>query len=371
MSGIEELDPATATMTVLAGTPLERLQQAAGEAGFMVALDLGARGSCAIGGNIATNAGGNRVIRYGMTREMILGLEVVLPDGTVLNSLNKLIKNNAGYDLKQLFIGSEGTLGIVTRAVVRLHPRPHSTQAALCGLAGFEGVVELLKAARTGLGASLSAFEVMWGGYYRFVTKEIPTIRGPIGNEHALYVLIEQQGTDEATDAARFEAWMERTLETGIISDAALSQSMADVQRFWSLRDCAAEFRQTPLGPDHASFDIGLPTGMMGDYVDTCQRQLEAALPGIIALFYGHIGDGNLHIVANAPGTNPLAKDEIERIVYGEVRERGGTISAEHGIGTRKKPWLGYSRTDAEIALMRLLKGAIDPLGVLNRGKVL
>ena len=342
MVGIEEIDPATATMTVLAGTPLERVQQAADAAGFLCPLDLGARGSCAIGGNIATNAGGNRVIRYGMTREMVLGLEVVLADGTVLTSLNKLIKNNAGYDLKHLFIGSEGTLGIVTRAVLRLHPKPSCVQAALCGLASFEALIELLKGARAGLGPTLSAFEVMWSDYYRFVTTEV-RVRPPIGDEHAIYALVEAQGTDEAADNARFEGWLERMLEQGIIADAALAQSLAEVQSFWTLRDSAGEFRQTPLGPDHVSFDIGLPTGAMGTYVDTCRRQLESALPGLIALFYGHIGDGNLHIVAAMPGAADAAQ--------GDDRPRG--VRAGAGVG---RHGLGRARDrDAEEAVAGVL----------------
>ena len=189
-----------------------------------------------------------------------------------------MIKNNAGYDLKHLFIGSEGTLGVVTRVVLRLHPKPSCVQAALCGLASFEALIELLKGARSGLGPTLSAFEVMWSDYYRFVTTQVRD-RPPIGNGHAIYALVEAQGTDEAADNARFEGWLERMLEQGIIEDAALAQSLAEVQSFWTLRDSAGEFRQTPLGPDHVSFDIGLPTGAMGTYVDTCRRQLESPSP--------------------------------------------------------------------------------------------
>lgn len=371
MVGVEEIDPATATITALAGTPLERLQAAADEAGFLLPLDLGARGSCAIGGNIATNAGGNRVIRYGMTREMVLGLEVVLADGTVLPGLNKLIKNNAGYDLKHLFVGSEGTLGVVTRATLRLQPRPTCVQAALCALPSFAAVVELLKGARAGLGPALSAFEVMWADYYGFVLRHIPGLRAPVEEGHPFYVLVEAQGTDEATDGLRFEAWLERTLEAGVIADAALAGSLADVKAFWGLRDAAGEFRQTPLGADHVSFDIGLPTGDTGSYVEACRAKLEAELPGIIALFYGHIGDGNLHIVAVVPGAAEQPKGAIEAVVYGSLPERGGTVSAEHGIGTRKKHWLAASRSPEEIALMRTLKTALDPQGILNPGKVL
>jgi FAD/FMN-containing dehydrogenase len=367
--GIEEIDPAAATMTVMAGTPLEQAQRAADDAGFLVPLDLGARGSCAIGGNIATNAGGNRVIRYGMTREMVLGLEVVLADGTVITSLNKLIKNNAGYDLKHLFIGSEGTLGIVTRAVLRLQPRPRCVQAALCGLVDFAAVVGLLQGARAGLGPTLSAFEVMWADYYRLVTGRMPQVRSPIGRDHALYVLVEAQGADEATDGPRFDAWLERMLEEGLIQDAVPARSLADVQAFWALRDAASEFRQV-LGP-HLSFDIGLPTGEMGSYVEECRGRLLAELPGITALFYGHVGDGNLHIVAAVEGAATQPKAAIERAVYELVAARGGTVSAEHGIGTSKKPWLPYARTPEELALMRTLKAALDPKNILNPGKVL
>ncbi len=368
MIGVEEIDSATATMTVQAGTPLERVQQAADEAGFFVPLDLGARGSCAIGGNISTNAGGNRVIRYGMTREMVLGLEVVLADGTVLPSLNKLIKNNAGIDLKHLFIGSEGTLGVVTRAVLRLQPKPTSVQAAFCALADFGAVLALLQAARAGLGPALSAFEVMWHDYYHFATTRLGA-RAPIPADQPLYVLVEAQGTDEVADAARFESWLERTLETGIIADAALAQSLADTRAFWGVRDAVAEFRSV-LGPEHASFDIGLPTGEMGAYVEDCRARLEEALPGVISLFYGHIGDGNIHIVASVPGAAKQPKDVIDPIVYGLVRDRRGTVSAEHGIGTRKKRWLPDSRSPEEVAVMRTLKQALDPLGILNPGKV-
>jgi FAD/FMN-containing dehydrogenase len=369
MVGIEEIDAATATMTVLAGTALERVQQAAKEAGFMCPLDLGARGSCAIGGNISTNAGGNRVIRYGMTREMILGVEVVLADGTIMRGLNKLIKNNAGYDLKHLFIGSEGTLGIVTRAVLRLQPRPDCVLSALCGLPTFGAVVDLLKAARSRLGPALSAFEVMWRDYYGFVTRNVANVRAPIADAHDFYVLIEVQGTDEGSVAPVFQAWLEQMLEREVIADAAIARSLADTEAFWAIRDAAGEFRQV-LGP-HISFDIGLPTAEMGEYVADCRAGLEAMLPNIVALFYGHIGDGNLHIVAAVRGMEPQPKDAMEGVVYPLVRDFGGTVSAEHGIGTTKKKWLSFARSPEELALMRTLKKALDPTGILNPGKVM
>jgi FAD/FMN-containing dehydrogenase len=231
VTGIEEIDRASATMTVKAGTPLETIQKAADEAGFFFPLDLGSRGSCAIGGNLSTNAGGNRVIRYGMTRELVLGLEVVLPDGTIITNLNKLMKNNAGYDLKHLFIGSEGTLGIITRVVLRLYPKPRSTMAALCALKDYAAVIALLDAARSGLGPLLSAFEVMWPDYWDVITSRAG-VKPPVAAGDSLYVLVEAQGTDENLDAPRFQSWLEQLMERGLLVDAAVAQSLAQTQAF-------------------------------------------------------------------------------------------------------------------------------------------
>ncbi|KZE29052.1 FAD-binding oxidoreductase [Chelatococcus daeguensis] len=369
MSGIEEVDAASATMTVKAGTPLERVQDAADEAGFLFPLDLGSRGSCAIGGNLSTNAGGNRVICYGMMRELVLGLEVVLPDGTIITNLNKLLKNNAGYDLKHLFIGSEGTLGIVTRVVLRLFPKPQCTMAALCKLADYDRVVALLAAARRGLGPLLSAFEVMWPDYWQVVT-ERAGVRSPVAPGDGLYVLVEAQGTDEAIDRPRFESWLEGLMEQELLVDAAVAQSLADIDAFWALRDACAEFPAV-LGP-HVSYDIGLAVGRMDDFARRCKAALEAAIPGCDSVYYGHIGDGNLHLVTWVPGLAAAAqpKPAMDAIIYGLVKELGGSISAEHGIGTLKKQWLGHACSEAEIALMRTLKAALDPSDLLNPGKV-
>jgi FAD/FMN-containing dehydrogenase len=367
MSGIEEIDPASSTMTARAGTPLQTLQEAADAAGLYLALDLGARGSATIGGNLSTNAGGNRVIRYGMARDMVLGLEVVLMDGTVVTNLNKMLKNNAGYDLKQLFVGSEGTLGVITRVVLRLYPKPRCTMAAVCGLADYDSVLRLLESARRDLGPMLSAFEVMWPDYWGFISA-LPQVRPPIGEGHAVYVLVEAQGTDEALDQPRFQSWLENQAEAGVLADAAVAQSLADVGAFWGVRDAVTEFNRV-IGP-HEPFDIGLPVAAIGDYVKACRSALENALPGAVALFYGHIGDGNLHVAACLPGAEPQPKERIKEIVYGLVRQFGGTVSAEHGIGLSKKPWLPFTRSAPEIALMRRIKSALDPDGLLNPGKV-
>jgi len=377
MTGIEEIDVAGSTMTVRAGTPLETVQRAAADAGLYFALDLGARGSCAIGGNLSTNAGGNRVIRYGMARELVLGLEVVLPDGTVMTSLNKMLKNNAGYDLKHLFIGSEGTLGIITRIVLRLHPQPQCTMSAVCLLPDYASVVHLLGAARRGLGPLLSAFEVMWPDYWQVVTQRVG-VRSPLGGQadnqpdsgQGVYVLVEAQGTDENIDGPRFQRWLEALLEAGELTDAAVAQSVADTQSFWALRDACAEFFPT-LGP-HISYDVGLATGRMDDYVRCCKAALAARIPGCDSVYYGHIGDGNLHLVAWVPGlaVEQQPKEAMDEVIYGLVREFGGSVSAEHGIGTVKKKWLGHARSAEEIALMQTLKRALDPMGLLNPGKV-
>lgn len=367
-SGIEEIDTAASTMTVRAGTPLEVIQKAADEAGFFIPLDLGARGSCLIGGNIGTNAGGNRVIRYGMTREMILGLEYVLPDGTLVCGLNKMLKNNAGYDLKQLFIGSEGTLGIVTRAVLRMHPKPGCVNAALCGLDSYDAVLRLLSEARRGLGPMLSAFEVMWPDYWQVVTETVG-VRSPLAGRHAIYVLIEAQGLDEAIDGPRFMDWIERAYNGGIVADAAISQSLSDVKRFWGVRDACAEF-MTKLGP-HCAYDIGLPQTVMDAFADTCRARLVAAMPQALSVYYGHIGDGNLHIVALDRAVREQDMAKISGIVYDTVRDFAGTVSAEHGIGVLKKPYLPYTRSAEELALMARIKAALDPAGLLNPGKVI
>lgn len=368
LSGVEEIDTAASVITVRAGTPLEVIQKAADEAGFFIPVDLGSRGSCQIGGNIGTNAGGNRVIRYGMTREMILGLEYVLPDGTLVTGLNKMLKNNAGYDLKQLFIGSEGTLGIVTRAVLRMHPKPGCVNAALCGLSSYDDVVTLLAEARRGLGPMLSAFEVMWPDYWQVVTETLG-VRSPLDGQHQIYVLLEAQGLDEAIDGPRFMNWIEKIYEAGIVADAAISQSLSDVQRFWGLRDACAEF-MTRLGP-HCAYDIGLPLQSMNEFADACRSRLVADMPQALSVYYGHIGDGNLHIVALDRAVTEQPMDRISDIVYDTVREFGGTISAEHGIGLLKKPYLPYSRSSGELALMARIKAALDPAGLLNPGKVI
>jgi FAD/FMN-containing dehydrogenase len=368
MSGIEEIDTVMGTMTVLAGTPLAVVQAAAEQAGMYFPLDLGARGSCTIGGNLSTNAGGNRVIRYGMARDHVLGLQYVLADGTIVHSLNKMIKNNAGYDLKQLLIGSEGTLGIITRAVLRLQARPRSVTTAMCGCPDFEAVIALLKAARAELGPALSAFEVMWPSFVDCMTGGLPHLRRPFDKPHGVYVLVEASGF-QRTEAEQLETCLSRLLDSRAVADAVIGASARDAQDLWAIRDSVSEYSRV-LGPI-IGFDIGLPTTRMAVAVARLQHEVRAQWPDARVLCYGHIGDSNLHVVVNVPSAGAdQPHHAVEALVYAAVRSLGGTISAEHGIGLIKKPFLSYTRSPEELALMQRLKAALDPRNVLNPSKV-
>jgi FAD/FMN-containing dehydrogenase len=366
LNRIEEIDAAAATMTVEAGVPLEIVQHVADDAGFLFALDLGARGSCHIGGVAATNAGGNRVLRFGMMRDLVLGMEVVLADGTIVTSLNKMMKNNAGYDLKHLFIGSEGTLGIITRLVLRLHPKPRSVATAFCGVAKFETVVPLLGHARAELGGTLAAFEVMWPEFYRIAIEEAGN-RSPLPAAFACYVLVEAMGADPEHDAEAFAAFMEQALENGLIADAVIASSEAERSALWHIRDASSEFSRAPGLA--AGFDVSVPVGDIGGFVEDVAGRLAAAFPDLRPAIFGHLADGNIHVeIMRVAGDQ--ARHDIEEIVYGATRDWHGSVSAEHGIGLLKKPWLGHTRTPEEIALMRQLKATLDPDNLLNPGKV-
>ena len=369
LNGIEIIDPIMATMTVKAGTPLQAVQQAADDAGLFVGIDLGARGSCQIGGNVSTNAGGNRVIRYGMARDSVLGLEVVLPDGTIVSSLNTMIKNNAGYDLKHLFIGSEGTLGIITRVVLRLQAKPLAQTTMFCGCRDFAAVLDLLAAMRARLGPGLSAFEVMWPSFYDFMTRGLPHLRRPFSEPHGVYVLVEASSFDPAGDQARLEAAMADLLDSGALSDAVLANSEKDTRDLWAVRDSVSEYGKL-MGPLNA-YDVGVPLDRMEAVEGKIAHAMAERWPDAIVLSYGHIGDSNLHIVSNIPSAGAhQPHDDVTDVVLGIVREAGGTVSAEHGIGLAKRSYLHYSRTPEELALMRLLKRTLDPNAILNPGKV-
>ena len=365
MSKVEEVDPVSQLAVVQAGAPLQAVQEAADGAGLIFPLDIGSRGTCQIGGNLSTNAGGNRVLRYGMARAMVLGLEVVLADGTVLSSMNRMLKNNAGYDLKQMFIGSEGTLGIITRAIVRLFPKPRSMAVCLASLADYGRVEAYLGLAREHLGESLSAFEVMWPEFYARAAASIQTPL-PLPSGAGAYVLVEVSASDDRAEAQMAD-FVEAAFTAGLVEDAVLSQSIAQTQAIWAVRDTSGEIIKSfdPAG----NFDISVATARIGDFVDDLRSRLPARWPNIQIIVFGHVCDGNIHIVTG--DYDHVDAEAVELEVYEIARDHGGSISAEHGIGLHKRDHLHLSRGPEEIAVMKSIKAALDPQGILNPGKVL
>ena len=347
MTGVEEIDEASATMTVRAGATLQSVQEAAVSAGFEFALDMGSRGSCQIGGVIATNAGGIRVVQSGTARDQVLGLEVVLADGTVLESMNRMIKNNAGYDLKHWFIGSEGTLGVITRAVLRLRSQPARRYTALCALTGYDAALRLLSARR----GELSAFEVMWEDFFDFGSSN-----SPFGQRYPLYALVETTAPGLADKL------------DGIVADAVISHSISETRALWEIRESTAAFTERL---DPLNFDIGLPIGRIGPFAEECKRLFESHWPGHRSFFFGHIGDSNLHVTLDRNSTPRAASETVDEVLYSLVERYRGSVSAEHGIGLLKRDFLRCSRTEAELRTMWVIKKALDPRAILNPGKVL
>lgn len=370
MTAIESMDAAGGTMTVQAGVPLQKARDEAAEHGLTLPVDFGARGSATIGGAVSTNAGGNAVIRYGMMREQVLGLEAVLADGTVISSMNRMLKNNAGYDLKQLFIGTEGTLGIVTRVVLRLRPAMRSQNTALVALDEFAKVPELLRHCGSHLGGTLSAFEVLWSDFYDTILDASDEHTAPVPQGHPFYVLIEATGGEQAADETRFEATLTEALEKGWVSDAAIAGSGAQRDAFWAIRDDIEHLARTLYPP--VAFDISLPIADADEYVRRTRERLRERWPETMrCTTFGHLGDSNIHFVMTIGSVDHDEIREAMEIVYDTLRAFGGSVSAEHGIGMEKRPYLGYSRSEAEIGLMKTLKRALDPEGILNPGKVL
>lgn len=367
MQGIEEIDEIGRHVTVQAGVILEHLQHQVSDRGLLFPVDLGARGSCTIGGMLATNAGGFGVLCHGMMREQVLGLEVVLADGTLISSLNRYQKNNTGYDLKQLFVGSEGTLGVITRAVLRLKPQPSARATALLAANDFTQVVALLQHLdRQGLGA-LSAFEVMWQGFWEMNTGEHASLKSPFAQAYPFYLLVEFQGHDAERLNDIFELALERAYEHELLTDALVAQSEAERQVFWEIRE-AYEAEERYFDRTQG-FDVSLPIRDMDRFVTTLSERLHALDARAGLLVFGHLADGNLHLTAgfHQPLPDPHV---VEQLVYTTLVDFQGAVSAEHGIGLEKKPYLACSRHANEIALMRRLKQLLDPRGILNPGKI-
>ena len=369
MNTIEELDGASRTITVQAGVILEHVQQAAKEQGLLLPLNFGAKGSAQIGGILSTNAGGLRVLRYGMARNFVLGLEVVLADGTVLTNLKKIIKDNSGYDLKQLFIGAEGTLGVITRAVLRLREAPRSRTSAYVGINDYEKVVSFLRFMDGGMAGTLSAYELIWKSTFTRMTTPPSLTTPPLPLDYSYYVLVEGLGSDQAADQARLEGLLEQAMSEGLIEDAAFAFSESDFEWFWKIREDVHVLVSQTKYDQH--FDISLPIPLIGPVLAGISEELHA-LQGVEDVFvFGHVADGNIHLIIGKEDESTELREKINAIVYGPLKGINGSVSAEHGIGVHKKQYLPLCRSEAEIALMKTLKRSLDPKNILNRGKIL
>jgi FAD/FMN-containing dehydrogenase len=374
MNRVRAVDKANATLTVEAGVPLAAAQQAAADAGLLFPLSLASEGSCTIGGNLSTNAGGTAVLRFGNARDLTLGLEVVLADGRVWNGLRGLRKDNSGYDLKQLFIGGEGTLGIVTAATLKLFPAPRTRMTALCAVTSVDAAVELLARQKAALGDRLTGFELMSGFALSLSLKHHPALRDPLPG-HPWYVLI--QADDSAADAplaAMAEAALASAVADGSALDAVVAQSVDQAGKLWALRENISE-AQRREGPN-IKHDISLPVSAIPAFLAECDAALAKAFPESRLVVFGHLGDGNLHYNLSAPhgvaaATFLANADAANRIVYDLVARFAGSFSAEHGVGQLKREELVRYKSAVEVDLMRSVKAALDPSNLMNPGKVL
>lgn len=366
MNAIEDINPRSMLMTVQAGATLQAAQEAAVAAGMVFGVDLGARGSCQIGGNVSTNAGGNGVLQHGMMREQVLGLEVVLADGTVLPMLRPMLKNNTGYDLKQFFIGAEGTLGVITRVLLRLRPMPQAKATALVAMPSFDQALAVLQHMQQRFGNSVAAFELMWDSFVQ-TSMRWQKLQAPFAGSHPLLALIDVDGKDEASLREAVEAALGEAMEAGDVLDAVIAQSHSQAKTLWKLREAPAEMNAHMHPP--VNFDVSLPQAEIGRFADAVQAAFDARWPGHHSIFFGHVGDGNLHVSTDGKTVNGEC-DAVEAELYRIVGEFHGSVSAEHGIGLHKKPFLALSRTPQELAAMRAIKAALDPLNLMNPGKV-
>jgi len=348
---------------------LERVQLLAKENDLLFPLNFGAKGSAQIGGAISTNAGGLRVFRFGMTRSLVLGLEVVLMDGTILSSLKKIIKDNSAYDLKQIFIGSEGTLGVVTKAVLKLSEAPRSRNSAFVGINGFQNVVQFLKFTDKELAGTLSGYELIWNETFQKMTTPPSLSKAPLSYDYEYYVLIESLGSDQAKDHVALENLLEGALGESIIEDAVLAHTDSDLDWFWKIREDVHVIVSQCAFDQH--FDISVPIPLIGKMIADATKKLKE-VDGVTDVYpFGHIADGNIHFVIGKENDSVELKNKINDIVYGPLMAIGGSVSAEHGIGLHKKDYLSLCRTPEEIAVMKSLKKAFDPKSLLNPGKVI
>jgi FAD/FMN-containing dehydrogenase len=375
MNRIRAIDAHNNTMTVEAGCVLANLQKAAEDAGRLFPLSLASEGSCEIGGNLSTNAGGTAVLRYGNTRELVLGLEVVLASGDIWDGLRGLRKDNTGYDLKQLFVGAEGTLGVITAAVLKLFPLPRSRATAVAALQDPEHAVELLKRTLEACGERLTGFELFSDFCLSLVLKHFRDVAAPFARRFPYYVLMELSDTRAGEGVARMtEDTLSAALEAGGILDATIAQSDAQARALWKLREFISE-AQAHEGPN-VKHDVSIPISQISGFIVATDAELTRAYPGARMVTFGHVGDGNLHYNVSGPeGVAPdvfiKATAAINRIVHDSVARFRGSISAEHGLGQSKRDEIRRYKSQLELDLMRKVKDALDPHGIMNPGKVL
>jgi FAD/FMN-containing dehydrogenase len=371
---IRTVDPVNATMTVEAGCVLKAVQEAAEGAGLLFPLSLASEGSCRIGGNLATNAGGTGVLRYGNARDLVLGLEVVLADGRIWNGLTALRKDNTGYDLKDLFIGSEGTLGIITAGVLKLFPRPAGRAAAFVGFASPQAALDLFGRLRAAAGEALTAFEYMPRFGLEIVLKHVRGVVRPLAGDHASYALIEIASPQADADLqGLLETVLGQAIEEGVVEDATIGSSEARNAALWRLREELSEVQGREGGS--IKHDVSVPVSRVAEFIEMASRACEAALPGIRVCAFGHFGDGNIHFNLSQPvgmekGAFLSQWERFNRIVHGIVAGMDGSIAAEHGVGLLKRDELLRYKDPVALDLMRTLKDALDPRGLLNPGKV-
>src|SRR5687768_8159783 len=375
MNRVRALDPLNDTVTVEAGCVLAAVQQAAEGAGRLFPLSLAAEGSCQIGGNLSTNAGGVNVLRYGTARDQVLGLEVVLPDGQVWDGLRGLRKDNTGYDLKHLFVGAEGTLGIITAAVLKLFPKPRSQATAFVAIDDPAASVRLLSHLRSRCGERITGFELLQRICLDLVVRHIPGARDPLPASHPWYVLVE---LSDSTEGGALDSLLEEALgaaaEEGLVRDAVLASSQSQRQALWKLRESVAEAQKV----DGVSIkhDVSVPVSRVPDLIERASAELGRRFPDIRIVAFGHVGDGNIHYNCSKSERQEAQRffeqaPEVNHIVYEVVRALNGSISAEHGIGTLKRDEITHYKSKLELDLMRAIKRTLDPHGLMNPGKVL
>jgi len=375
LNRIRAIDPVNNTMTAEAGCILEQVQNAAAASGRLFPLSLAAEGSCTIGGNLSTNAGGTAVLRYGNMRDLCLGLEVVTPQGEVWNGLAGLRKNNTGYDLRDLFIGAEGTLGVITAAVLKLFPQPKAQLTAFAAMHTAEDALKLLTLAQSRCGAMLTGFELMSEFCLQLVSKHFPQLQRPFPQAYPQYVLLELSDNESEEHAMTvLEAVMTAALEDGILQDAVVASSLSQSRSLWQIRE-HIPLAQAEEGKN-VKHDVSVPISRIGEFISQTDRLLQEAFPGCRMVTFGHLGDGNLHYNVSAPEHVPdedfiRRQEAVNRVVHDSAHRFGGSISAEHGIGALKRDEIKLYKSELELRLMQIIKQALDPQNLMNPGKVL